>query len=397
MAQGEDSSRRRPPGDGSVYFVASRNRWCAQLDLGNKPTGGRARITRYAMTEREATKLLRLLQREQAQAADLTAARMTVAELVTKWLTDVAPLSQSAKTQSVSEGLSRCHVLPAIGAMKVTEVTPDHVERALKDWIDKGLSRSTIMKCRNILTAAFRYAESRRIVSWNPAKLANLPPASATREPQERTVLDAQQFAALIAAAHDSRLALFITILGTYGLRPGELAGLRWANVDLDNERIYIEESLHWGPGGPTLGQPKTGRSRRPIQISPSDTQALRNHRVNQASERDFHGDWPSEWAGLVFTTASGLPIDDHNLRRDVRKLGRRIGVANLTPYGLRGTATSIAADSGVPIEELADLLGHVDTTMVMRHYRKPLRKAFNAGLTVAHLREAGGAASGGQ
>jgi integrase len=73
-----------------------------------------------------------------------------------------------------------------------------------------------------------------------------------------------------------------------------------------------------------------------------------------------------------------------------VRALGRRIGVDNLTPYGLRGTATSIAAEGGVSVEDLADLLGHVDTTMVMRHYRKRLRHAYGPGLTVARLRAVG-------
>ena len=64
-------------------------------------------------------------------------------------------------------------------------------------------------------------------------------------------MLNAEQFAALIAAAEGSRLQPFVTLLGTYGFRPGELAGLRWEHLALDNAVIYITESLHWTPTAP--------------------------------------------------------------------------------------------------------------------------------------------------
>ncbi len=390
MTSIDDNSRRRASGDGSVFFDRQRGCWVAVLDLGRGPGGQRRRSKRLAATQKEAAKLLRAMQRSHAQQQDLTGGKRTVAELVTTWRTEVAPLTQSAKTQSVTEGLCRIHVIPALGSLRIAEVTPDHVESAIQRWISDGLSRSTILKCRNILTATFRFAESRRIISWNPAKLANLPPTSATRAPKETTVLNAEQFVSIVAAAEGSRLQLFITLLGTYGFRPGELAGLRWENVDLDNGTVHIVESLHWTPKGPEFGPPKTARALRPVQLDPVDVAALVEHRRLQAIERDYCGDWPAEWTGLVFPTSSGKPLDDHNLRRDVKSLGRRIGVNGLTPYGLRGTATSIAADAGVAIEDLADLLGHGDTTMVMRHYRKRLRPAYNAGVTVARLREQG-------
>ena len=382
--------RRRTGGDGSVFYVSDRDRWVAVLDLGNGPDGKRRRTKRSAATERAATKLLRDMQRTRAQNQDLTAARMTVTELVTKWRKDVAPLSQSPKTQVITEGLCRIQVLPILGALRVTEVTPEHVETAIGQWVSIGLSRSTISKCRGILTSAFRHAESRRIITWNPAKLANMPPIGATPIPRETAVLNAAQFTALIAAADGSRLQLFITLGGTYAFRPGELAGLCWEQVDLDSSVIDITQSMHWTPSGPEFGSPKTPRARRSIQIAPADVAALIEHRRQQAVERDQHGNWPAKWVGLVFPTATGRPIDDHDLGRDVRVLGRRIGVDNLTPYGLRGTAASIASDAGVPIEQLADLLGHTDTNMLMRHYRKPLRAAYSAGLEVARLRVAG-------
>ena len=71
--------------------------------------------------------------------------------------------------------------------------------------------------------------------------------------------------------------------------------------------------------------------------------------------------------------------IGERDLRRDIIALGRRVGIENLTPYCLRTTVTSILSESdAVPPEQLADLLGHVDTTMVMRHYRKRITRSVN-------------------
>lgn len=76
---------------------------------------------------------------------------------------------------------------------------------------------------------------------------------------------------------------------------------------------------------------------------------------------------------GLAFTTRSGHPIDAANLRWLVREVAKDAKVGQLSPYDLRHSATSILSERGVRNEQLADLLGHVDTRMVERHYRHRL------------------------
>lgn len=71
--------------------------------------------------------------------------------------------------------------------------------------------------------------------------------------------------------------------------------------------------------------------------------------------------------------------VDDHTLRRDIKALGKRIGLNNVTPYVMRHTVTSILSENdGVPPEQLADLLGHGGTIMMMRHYRHRLTRQVN-------------------
>lgn len=74
-----------------------------------------------------------------------------------------------------------------------------------------------------------------------------------------------------------------------------------------------------------------------------------------------------------MFPSKSGQPLDSANLRRLVSDVADRAGIGKVTPYDLRHSATSLLSQAGVRNEELADLLGHVDTRMVERHYRHRL------------------------
>jgi integrase len=369
MSVARNDKTRRPRGDGSVFYDEHRDRWVGTLDLGAGPDGKRRRSKVSADTQADAAKKLRALHGRVAAGVDVTGQRITVGDLLDRWTSDVAPLRQGAKSLDISSTLIRTRLRPAFGHMKATAVRPDDVETFLRAMADDGLARSTVTKLRGILVQVFRLAEQRRIITWNPARLAYLPPIDATVKPRDVVTLDAEQTRALLAAARGHRLEVFVAMAVTLGMRPGELGALQWADLDLDASTVTVHQALKWTPTGPAIGTTKTGK-RRTLAMPAELTALLLEHRRRQAVERDVHGTWPAEWTGLVFTTSTGAPHGQRNLRRDVRALGNKAGVENLTPYGLRHTACSVMSADGVSLELLADVLGHQDTRMVMRHYR---------------------------
>lgn len=108
----------------------------------------------------------------------------------------------------------------------------------------------------------------------------------------------------------------------------------------------------------------------RSLTLPASVVTELRWHRQSQLGERMAAMQWAEDDPGLVFTTRTGQPIDSANLRRLVRDVADKAGVGHVTTYDLRHTATSVLSEAGIRNEHLADLLGHVDTRMVERHYR---------------------------
>lgn len=162
--------------------------------------------------------------------------------------------------------------------------------------------------------------------------------------------------------------ALLVSL--TLGLRAGELLALCWDDIDLEPGVLHVNRA--WKDKGDDrhLGPPKTKGSVRSLGLPQPVVAALRDHYRAQRSEQLRTGFRPSKDMHLVFPSKTGASLDTANLRRLVSDVADKAGVGAVSPYDLRHTATSLLSASGVRNEELADLLGHVDTRMVERHYR---------------------------
>jgi site-specific recombinase XerD len=107
---------------------------------------------------------------------------------------------------------------------------------------------------------------------------------------------------------------------------------------------------------------------------------ALREHHARQARERLAAGRlWTDH--GLVFASQAGTPMDASHVRRAFRSITSRAGISeNWTPRELRHSFVSIMSDQGVPIETIADLVGHAITAVSEEVYRHQLKPVITAG-----------------
>lgn len=132
--------------------------------------------------------------------------------------------------------------------------------------------------------------------------------------------LSVDQARALLEESSSNRLHALAVYLG---LRRGELLGLRWDNVDLDEEFLQVTHTLQRVEGELRFQPPKTRHSRRTIPLPRPCAEALGAHRVAQGKERLAAGPrWVNE--GMVFATTIGTPIEPDNLSRSwyiVRKV----------------------------------------------------------------------------
>ena len=175
-----------------------------------------------------------------------------------------------------------------------------------------------------------------------------------------------------MAAARGTRLEAYIVLSLLSGMRTEEARALRWdhvvawvsgqwvpvAEAGFDHEQVAVFVWRAERAGGDT----KTPESRRTLALPRKCVEALREHRVRQAEDRLAAGPlWQDH--GLVFASAVGTPMDDHNVRRMFRAITEDAGLGmGWVPREMRHTFVSLLSARGVPVEAIALLAGHNQT-----------------------------------
>ena len=195
-----------------------------------------------------------------------------------------------------------------------------------------------------------------------------------------------EQAQALVKAAEASRLHAYIVLSLLTGCRTEEARALTWDNVDLNGDpdaEPPVPPNLAVWRSVRSHGDVKTKKSRRTLRLPLAAVEALRVHKVEQAEDRLLAGaTWQDH--GLVFASAVGTPLDPSHVRRAFRKVCEAAGIGtNWSPRELRHTFVSIMSEQGVPVEEIARLVGHSTTATTEAVYRRELRPVISTGAEV--------------
>ena len=298
---------------------------------------------------------------------------LTVQQCCESWLS-IGLSAKAPKTVSTyREALAP--VLAIIGSRPLAKLTPGDVERALQQ-IAKTRSTRTVQIAANSLERAVQRAVRQRQVADNVVALADRPEGQAPGRESKAMTREVLELL-LTKCETDGAVGMYAIVAAMTGCRPEELQALTWSHVDRANGVIAVWKSDRHG------GDTKTTKSRRTLRISQRAVQALERRQEQQEQDRANAADmWPE--TGLVFTTSVGTMLDPHNVRRDFRKLCRDAGLpGNWSPRELRHTFVSIMSEAGVPLEQIADLVGHANTVTTSRVYRKQLQPVIGTGATV--------------
>lgn len=357
-------AQRRGKGDGSLFYSESAKRWLGFVDVGYDAGGKRRRVKVSGRTRAEARARLTDVRRNIEAGTPLGDNRTTLTEWLDMWLTQLPASVKSVNTVDNIKWVVEQHLKPSIGRRRLRDLTPDDVEAMLRARAAAGMARSSLVRIHNVLARALRHAERRGAVARNVATLVDVPAGSA-RTARSLTIDQAKR---LLQAADGDRLeALYKTGL-MLGLRPGELLALHWSDINFDTGVLHVRHALKRERGLLRIDDTKTEQSRRALVMPIPVAGALRAHRIRQAAERLGAPVWQN--GDLVFTTAYGTLLDPSNVRRGFSRLTATAGIGHWHPHELRHSAASILSASGVPIEQIADILGHAGTRTTAAVYR---------------------------
>lgn len=380
------ATKTRGNGEGSVYRTMERRkagpveRWAAQLVI----DGAKQRT--FHTTEAQAKAGLRKMQREIEDLSLTKAANMTVSDLLTRW--DRRSLSGRKVNgrplaPATMESYRWCidRLTDELGSRRVRNLDVDQIEAAFDrlaegDANHRPCSRWSLIKCRSVLGQALDWAVKRKMLPRNVAEHVELP--NDARAPSTRKALTVEEAKRLLDVIKGDRLEAMYLIMLSVGLRPGEAAGLTWADVDLDAGTIAVRYGVRIENRRAVLADAlKTARSRRTITLPQRAADALRAHRKLHTAER-LKASW---WADdrLVFCTTRGTVLEPRNVARSLAAFTKQAGLDTFTPNELRHSAASLLSASGVPLERIADLLGHTSTRMLEQTYRHSVQPSIDA------------------
>lgn len=358
--RGKSGGRRRGHHEGSI-FRRKDGRWVAGMTV-----EGLRRKYFYGRTRPEVAAKLAAAMADLANGqAPSTNERQTVGQFLTDWLKDTAKPRVRASTFRGYEGKIRTHILPGLGKVRLVKLTPQRLEAFLNQKRIAGLSAQTVQHLRAILRAALRDAVKWGLVSRNVATLVDGP-----RVPHhDIQPLSPDEARRLLEVVAPHRLGALFSVALAVGLRQGEALGLRWEDVDLEEGTLAVRKTLQRIDGKFVLVEPKTVRSRRTIALPSAAVDALRRHRARQMEDRLMAGSmWKDDW-GLVFTTATGRPLQGTNVTRTFQQLLAKAALRRQRFHDLRHSCASLLLAQGVHPRVVMETLGHSQIGLTMNTY----------------------------
>src|SRR5215213_1792769 len=290
---------------------------------------------------------------------------MTVGEYLDRWLNDSDKGSVRTSTYERHERIVRLHLKPALGRLKLSKLTPAHVQGLYRDKLDSGLSPATVQKIHTVLHKALTQALKWNMIPRNAADVVKAP----RPVPEEMHPLSPDEARNLIEAARGDKLeAPYILAVHT-GMRQGELLGLKWEDVDLNEGVIHIRRTVVRSGGKISLGEPKTKGSRRPVHLTGAAVEALQAHLEQQLEDIQRLGDLYRD-DGLVFTSEVGTLINPSNLRRrSFAPLLQRAGLPQIRFHDLRHTCATLLLSRNTNPRLVQALLGHATVAITLDTY----------------------------
>lgn len=261
----------------------------------------------------------------------------------------------------------------ALAIAKVMDVKPDAVFIFERDM--RPLMATSVLSYHGTLSSILSYAVEQGYIPTNPASNVKLPESDA----EEPAYLDEPEARHLLEVLQDEpvRWRAVITFDLLSGLRRAEILGLRWCDIDIDNQLIYIRQTWNYVPRkGCYIDTPKSRSSKRPLKISKTAVLLLLEYKRWQDQQRKEMGDAWVQSDDRVFTRADGQPFFPDSLTQWFKKFVRRNGLQDVHVHSLRHTYASLQIADGTPLVVVSHNLGHAKPSTTNNIYAHVIASA---------------------
>lgn len=352
------------------------DKWQVIIELGrDERTNKRLRHTKDGFkTKKEAIAYATIKENELLNGLVPNNNKILLKDFITEWYEKHITKTMSINTISNYKSRIETHIIPYLGNMQLNKIKVTDVQSFYYYLIDNGLKSSTAKKVIETLTRCFKYALKMRLVSFIPCDIEYFKDDSENKI----KAWNEDELSYFLNEIKDTYLYLPVLVASLTGLRIGELCGLRWENVDLDNNRLYIKEQVLNDKISKKLILTdilKTSKSNRVITIPDFLKNILQDHKPDYMINKvnDF-----------VILSRNNTMCNPRNLSMDftknVAKYTKPIEELTNAPinykqllklsfHDLRHTHATILLKHGENVKVISERLGHTSIKITLDTY----------------------------
>ena len=354
----------------NIQYDDERKLYYVTLSRGKDITGKRVRETKTFSSKREAVKYRNEHKDDAKDASWQVASRNTSLEEYGKYFFENCLSGKSPTTLYGYTQIWDNHIIPAFGQMPIGKITPQHVSRYYTQArTTKKLSGNTLRKHHHLLNLIFNRAIKEGVVRASPMSSVESPQV----EKKESAAYTAQQLVVLLDEAKKTKIYVAVMLASHLGLRRGEICGLKWESVDLENRIVSIAATMTQAGSTVIIKDTKTKNSLRKLHINDDLHQILLDERAYQNEQKKILGVEYNDY-GYVFCWEDGLPYRPNYLSDRFTHLITVNSLPTLTLHGLRHTWVSLGIDEGVPTHIISRNAGHSSQAVTDQIYAHKLR-----------------------
>jgi integrase len=322
-------------------------------------------------TRKEAERAERQALEARDRGINLAPGKLTVAELMKRFIEHCRVNDHAASTIETYEQKSNRYIVPRLGEMLIPKLRPAHISewiarlRTVGNENGKPLSPKTVRNIYGLLHGALAWALDLELVGRNVCDNEAARPPKPSRSPAK--ALSDDEIGRLLIAAETTRWGPFLTLALATGARRGELCALSWSDIDFEKATVTIARSLSQTKDCVELKGTKTGRVRR-LSLSRLATEALSRQRAAQAQDKLLaSGQYVDE--GAVFANPKGGRVTPMSATKAFVRLAKAADISTTRLHDTRHTAATHLLVGGTDVRTAAGVLGHATANVTLSIY----------------------------
>lgn len=293
---------------------------------------------------------------------------MTYENWLNEWLTHYIKPSSKQRTFEQYSKVAQIHILPYLGDIELTDLTPFVLQKFITDLTTngnkrtgKGLSPNFV---KTILSVIQNSLKTAHLVGYLPEYSANKikRPKIVEKQVECFTIQEQKKVEEAALSAKKDKYRGIVLCLYT-GLRIGELLALTWNDIDFEKSILSVTKTCHDGNENGKhiriIDTPKTENSRRQIPLSKTLVKMLKEMKKKSKCE---------------FVISDGeKPVFIRSYQRTFELLLKKFGLPHKGFHSLRHTFATRALECGMDVKSLSEILGHKNATITLNRYAHSL------------------------